>query len=108
MSDQWFVLIAVFRLFLNQDAFSALYAAFQPVKYDSRGSEMRTYAAKKENPGLSTSYRREQRGTGFIRGKKSDKTGKTFDETVARILEEFSGEVVTGRVMGMHRIENLI
>ena len=69
---------------------------------------MRTYAAAKENPGLSTFYRREQRGTGFIRGKKSDKPGKTFDETVARILEEFSGEIVASRSTGMYRIENLI
>ncbi len=69
---------------------------------------MRTYVTKKENLGLSTSYRREQRGTGFIRGKKGDKTGKGFDEAVARILEEFSGEIVAGRGVNMYRIENLI
>ncbi|HPS58649.1 MAG TPA: hypothetical protein PK514_11140 [Spirochaetota bacterium] len=69
---------------------------------------MRTYATKKEDLGLFTSYKREQRGKGFIRGKKSDKAGQTFDETVARILEEFSGEIVAGRNMGMYRIDNLI
>ncbi len=69
---------------------------------------MKTYVTKKEDLGLFTSYRREQRGKGLIRGKKSDKSGKSFDETVARILEEFSGEIVAGRVMGMHRIENLM
>lgn len=69
---------------------------------------MRTYVTKKEDPGLYTAYRREQRGKNFIRGKKSDQAGKTFDETVARVLEEFSGEIIAGRNMAMYRIENLI
>lgn len=69
---------------------------------------MRTYVTKKEDMGLSTAYRREQRGKSFIRGAKGDKTGKTFDEAVSRILEEFSGEIIAGRSLNMYRIENLI
>ena len=69
---------------------------------------MRIYVTKKEEMGLFTSYRREQRGKSFIRGAKGDKAGQTFDEVVSRILEEFGGEIVTGHRMNMYRIENLI
>ncbi len=69
---------------------------------------MRTYATQKESLCLFTSARREQRGKSFVKGSRRAEDGKTFDETVARILEEFSGEIITGRNMNLHRIENLL
>ena len=69
---------------------------------------MKTYAAKKENMCLFTAARKEQRGKSYIKGQKRAEGGTAFDEAVARILEEFSGEVVIRRDLSLYRIENLI
>jgi len=68
---------------------------------------MKTYVTQKENLCLFTPSRKEQRGKSYIKGKKHNENGKTFDETVARILEEFRGEIVASRPMAMYRVENL-
>lgn len=69
---------------------------------------MKTYATRKESMYLFTASRKEQRGKSYIKGKKCNEGGTTFDEAVARILEEFSGEVVGRREISLYRIENLI
>lgn len=94
--------------YLNQVVFTVQLADIPHVIYDSSESEMKTYVTKKESLSLFTSARKQQRGKSYVKRGTHSEGGKTFDETVARILKEFGGEIVNKKDVRLYRVENFI
>ncbi|HNX22936.1 MAG TPA: hypothetical protein PKG60_02735 [Spirochaetota bacterium] len=67
---------------------------------------MNGYVTKKESICLFKTDREEQRGKGFVRGRKHQKSGETSCETVSALLREFRGEIVSADKMILYSMEN--
>ena len=67
---------------------------------------MNVYVTKKESIRLFKTDREEQRGKGFVRGRKNQKSGETSCETISALLREFRGEIVSSDKMILFSFEN--
>ncbi len=60
---------------------------------------MNGYVTKKDGLCLFTTDREEQRGKGFVRGRKHKESGKNSCEPLSALIREFRGEIVSGDKM---------
>ena len=63
---------------------------------------MNAYVTKKEGIRLFKADREEQRGKGFVRGRKYQKSGEAPGEVISSILREFRGEIVSSDKMNLY------
>lgn len=70
-------------------------------------SAMNGYVTKKESIRIFKTDREEQRGKGFVRGRKHKESGKAPCDALSAIIREFRGEVVSGDTMTLYSFENL-
>ena len=67
---------------------------------------MNGYVTKKENIRIFTTDRDEQRGKGFVRGRKNKESGKNSCEPLSALIREFRGEIVSGDQMTLYPLIN--
>ncbi len=60
---------------------------------------MNGYVTKKDNIRIFKTDREEQRGKGFVRGRKHKEGGKTPCEALSVLIREFRGEIVSSDKM---------